>query len=403
MNSILLYREKKKRFKVGFWSILFIAILVSTFVGDLPDTRNLYYATLVINFVFLVIKRKKIEYRVLLFLLFLPLTIIINHPDPLFKSWMRLGAFFLVLISASPLIQSVQARHFRISCLRVVLIASVVISIVSFAFYFLDINYMVSYDTSDYLERAGMFGGLTRHSMMLGPVSSMGSIYCVYLALKTKNKIFWLLAIPCIGSVLFAASRLAFAGMLASMIVLLYMYSRRKSYFLKVLLGVLAVLLITQPLWDKGLERLRMKQQERIETRGIALGARGLKWEHRLNEFQHSPFFGVGFCAMDTQYTSDYNEESGGMEPGSSWLAVLSMTGLIGLVLFLCVFLYSGRVVIKRKNNDSMLLLALLVFFIIHFIGEGYIFSSGGALCYLAWIVIGCSYDMKYHLSEDII
>lgn len=399
--SDIRFRKIQRSRSISFWAILFVAILVSTFIGDLPKTGNLYYAVLIVNFVILFFKRKKIELRVLLFLLFLPVTIIVDEPDPLFKSWLRLGAFFLLMTSASPLIQCNYARNFRVSCLRAVLIASVIIAVVSFVFFFLGINYMVRNESSEYLERAGMFGGLTRQSMMLGPVSAMGAIYCIYLALKTKRKIFWLFAIPCLGSVLFAASRLAFAGMLAGLSIQFLIYSKRKSYFLKVLLSIIVVLLVASPLLDKGMERLRMKHQTNLESRGKGFSSRDIKWEHRLSEFSSNPFFGVGFCAMDKRFTTDYGEEDGNIEPGSSWLAILSMTGLIGAVLFLSVFLYCGKMTLKRNTNDSMLLFALLTFFLVHFVGEGYIFSAGGALCFFAWIVIGCSYDQKYYLSGD--
>ena len=395
------YRKKHNRISSIIWPILFVAILVSSFIGGVPDTGNLYYVVFIINFFLMVFKRKKTEMNIMWFLLFLPLSIYFGQPDPLFKSWQRLGAFSLIMISVSPLIQNESSRRFRSTCLRIVLISSVIIGIISFAFFFLGINYMERYDSTEYIERVGMFGGLTKHSMILGPVASLGAIYCLFQLLTTKKRYYLLFAIPCMGSVLFAASRLAFASMIAGMVVLLLIYSKRKSYFLKVLLMVSAVLFVTYPLFEKGMERIEQKQQNNIESRGKALSSRDLKWEHRLEEFRSSPIYGIGFCSIDTRYVSEYDEGNGGVEPGSSWLAVLSMTGVFGMLLFIGIIVKGVYIALKTKCDESMLRFALLMFFLVHFIGEGYIFSAGGVLCVYAWLVIGCCYDLKYQFGQS--
>lgn len=259
---------------------------------------------------------------------------------------------------------------------------------------------MERYDSTEYIERVGMFGGLTKHSMILGPVASLGAIYCLYQLLITKKYYYLLFAIPCMGSVMFAASRLAFASMIAGLVVFLLIYSKRKSYFLKVLLMVSAVLFVTYPLFEKGMERIEQKQQNNIESRGKALSSRDLKWEHRLEEFRSSPIYGIGFCSIDTRYVSEY-DENGGVEPGSSWLAVLSMTGVFGMLLFIGIIVKGVYIALKTKCDESMLRFALLMFFLVHFIGEGYIFSAGGVLCVYAWLVIGCCYDLKYQFGQS--
>ena len=40
----------------------------------------------------------------------------------------------------------------------------------------------------DIFNEVGLFGGLTRHSMLLGPISGIGAIYLSYQALQTRRK-----------------------------------------------------------------------------------------------------------------------------------------------------------------------------------------------------------------------
>ncbi len=59
-------------------------------------------------------------------------------------------------------------------------------------------------------------------------------------------------------------------------------------------------------------------------------------------EFESSPLIGVGFDAIDLNLSSasgGYDKDSGMVESGSSWLIILSMTGLIGAILLFPVLL----------------------------------------------------------------
>lgn len=101
---------------------------------------------------------------------------------------------------------------------------------------------------------------------------------------------------------------------------------------------------------------------------------------------------------------------TGIIEPGSSWLAILSMTGIAGFAFFMTLLFSTVSklyALFKEDNDDWALLhLGILAVFAIHFIAEGYVFSGGGALCFLFWFFFGCAYsyardNIPYSFSSE--
>ena len=121
------------------------------------------------------------------------------------------------------------------------------------------------------------------------------------------------------------------------------------------------------------------------------------RWSHRINEFTNSPFVGIGFAAISPEYTDEYNIELGIVEPGSSWLTVLSMIGIMGAlpIILIIINTWNGLKAIYNNNTEdySILLSGLLSLFYVHLIAEGYIFAGGSFLCFLFWLTLGISYS----------
>jgi O-antigen ligase len=129
-------------------------------------------------------------------------------------------------------------------------------------------------------------------------------------------------------------------------------------------------------------------------------------WMARLSEFEASPIFGVGVgMGMVSDRVSDWDgvvvDASGkvNIEPGSSYLAVLSMTGLFGAIGVLLLLFSVFKKLRRRRTNDHVdsdlfEYLAISGFFVIHMVAEGYIFSEGHQLCLLLWLCLGCLFDI---------
>jgi O-antigen ligase len=175
-----------------------------------------------------------------------------------------------------------------------------------------------------------------------------------------------------------------------------YINSDSNKVFLKKLLPLVLVLLVTFPLWKGALSGLQEKQQKNVEMMGGTSGSRDEKWSNRLEEFNQSPIWGMGFSACDPQNDEDYMRSTGTIEPGSSWLAVLSMTGLIGFIPFVIMACKAGCKVWKYRkvNQRAPLYIGLIAFLFTHMLVEGYILAGGSVFCFVSWLIIASCYDL---------
>lgn len=396
INQLIRSEFAELDWKHNKWPLLFGLVAISPALGFIPSTQSLYYVLLVFTFLLSLKNHKQTTGLCFIFFIACLVSIVLNASKiaPVFTPWTRLGLFAIVFSVGSPLMQSEKSRDYRLKILHIMVLMCVLIAVGSFVGYFFGINYMRVLNDDSYINTAGIFGGLTRQSMLLGPMSGIGTVYCGYKALTTKSKLYWLIAIPCAACTMFSASRAAFLSAIAGILAVTYAYSRSGVQFIKTFVSVLIVGSLTFPLWNSALDGLEEKNERNISS-GSQISSREGKWDNRIEEFHSSPLCGIGFCTVDPKYTEDYNY-NGGIETGSSWLSVLSMTGLCGFIPF-CILVYQAIVnVWKRRTRESALLMGLIAFVLLHMLAEGYIFFGGSSLCFLAWLIIACSYDNKF-------
>lgn len=347
--------------------------------------------------VFCLGNRTKIRKGFLLFLLYIPFEILISNPAPVFQSWQRYILFTIVIVAVSPLLQNNKFRCFRFNCLKYFIIAIVILSSLSFLCFFLGINYFKNkYGVIDYHVVASGFGGLFSHSMLLGPISAIGTCTCVWLTyLSKKHKIIYIiLALSCAGSTLFSASRSAVAGALFGCIIIIYFYNRSKSKAIRNLIILAMIGVLSMPLWEGALNGINTKNKGNVELGEY--GSRTHKFNARISEIEDNPILGIGFSAIDPNGDDYYDTSTGVIEPGSSWLGILSMIGIIGL-MFVVYFIINAFLILKSSSIFyAPLLMGYLGFFIEHLIFEGYIFAGGSVLCFLFWLIVGVATDLQY-------
>lgn len=380
---------------VGFWPMIFAVLISARILGfiyfPVAQLDNMLFIGVVM---YLLMKGPKFNSLYITLCAYLPIEIILSTPDPLFKSWPRLGLLILVLLLVSPMICSEKAKELRKKLFWGTGICSIVISVLSFFCYFLGINYMRANTgelVSDYISsQAGAFGGLTVQSMILGPISGFAALFCVYFALSKNNNRYWYFAIACTGAMLFSASRAAFIATIIGTIILLRYFSKSSNLIKKRILPVLILGTLTFPIWNIALNGMSKKNQERIAYSGTA-NSREDKWTIRIEEFKDSPIYGIGFASVSNR---DYYEPTQGIiELGSSWLGILSMTGIIGFVIFCMMFYKAAKNAVKYRTPEGALLAAALALVGVHMIAEGHVFAGGSHLCFLVWLVIGCCTD----------
>ena len=247
------------------------------------------------------------------------------------------------------------------------------------------------------LTEAGIFGGLTTHSMVLGPISGVAIIFLIW-RMTCINKgllkitISLLMCVACIAALFLSASRGALVATAASVLIVIYLKSRHKwSNLMNAFLVSVLLFAVFSPVIIPFTSGVIEKQQNNIQS-GSTFFSREAKWNNRWEEFIDNPFFGVGFSAMDPKNTEDYFIDTGVNEPGSSWLAILSMTGIIGFITFFYLVFFTYKRLWKMAgphNKDSILILGVFSLFLIHLIIEGYIYAAGSYLCYLFWLIFG--------------
>ena len=403
MSFANIYQEIKEFYsschKFTFW---FCIIELNQIVGFTPSVPSIVlYAALIGYAVYQMLRQNlTFDWFLTAFLIYVPLSLLVISPDAIFHSWERFVLFTLLVICVSPIFTSKESIKNRLEMFKMLLFVCVIIGVGSFFARFLGINFMKTYNR-DFMSQAGLFGGLTTHSMMLGPIAGIGALYMAYIAYISKKKLYWILSSLSVFSVLFSASRSALAALIAGFTIMLFRLSGSMSKFAVSVVICIMIGASSFPLWGSALDAVREKNEANIRSGG-ALNSREKLWTSRINEFRNSPILGVGFCAIDRTTSKDMNldKRTGMVESGSSWLIILSMTGFIGAILLIPVFVRSYFTAYRDEDSFSALVCGILTLFFVHMIAEGYIFYGGSQMAFMLWLTVGVAMDSKYLIEE---
>ena len=374
---------------------LFISLVVMHktlgFIGHL--STSYYFAFfLLVSIILIFLDTPRINITLTCFFIYIAWALLILNPPSVFSPWPRYLLFVTVLAIASPIFKSNKLRLIRQNCLRFILTMCVIISVISFFCYFAGLNFMRYTADIEFSERGGLFGGLTEHSIILGIVSGISICFLAYKGL-TLNWRWFILSLPCIGSLLFSASRGALVATIIGLLTITIVTHKLRMSIVKIrrvlLIAVVAMGFIVG--YTDMMSGIQYKMSNRDSS--SMLSSREEKLNYRIEEFKSSPIIGIGFSTISIDGGDDYNSMTGTIEPGSSWFALLSMTGIVGTLLFIFIYIKCYIVQIANKSPFSILLLGLLSFFVFSMFSEGYIFAAGSPLCFLLWLVIGCSID----------
>ena len=382
--------------KDGFVKILGIFLTLSSIAGFF-HFGILYYITLGLFGLMMIYDLTKQGTKanpfIIAFLVFCVLSLIVNDTPAYFNAWGRLGVYILVLFVVSPMLSNPSTGTKRTKLLMYVMDVCIILSVLSFFCYFLGINLFVR--LGQQLEiGVGSFSGLMNHSMKLGPISGLSSVVLLSYCLCENNKRLRIMYIAalfcCLGSCMLASSRIAVGAAVVGCVFVLFLRFRSNlTKFSIVLLLIVAIAGITFPIWGGLTDFLVEKQQGNIELGGSTLYSRERKINARIAEFKSSPVVGIGFASVDPQLDV-VNFSNGQIEPGTSWLAILSMTGLLGISAFLLICFFMFKKVMSVQNMFfSCALGGMFVFYLVHLAAEGYIMAPRSFLNMLFWLIVG--------------
>jgi O-antigen ligase len=134
-----------------------------------------------------------------------------------------------------------------------------------------------------------------------------------------------------------------------------------------------------------------------LRSKGIT-NTRKENWNARIEEYKGSPVLGVGI-GMGWGGGLAQSEGRINIEPGSSYLAILSMTGTMGAVAFFLLAVSLGRSFLRRMKSIPQTarieVLSLVTFLSVHALAEGWILAVGSLFCMIYWLALGRMQDLS--------
>jgi hypothetical protein len=286
----------------------------------------------------------------------------------------------LLILAMGPVILNPVAREIRSAAWRLTISGLVSLTVIFVVWYIVHLpNFGVGY-----------FSAFMNQCMLAGPIAGMGVVIALVRALHFRSWRWGLLAVLGLIPVLASSSR---AATLATVAAACFLLVRRRP-----VVGF-AVALLCLFAGYRFVNQADNEQAGGSTDNSLtgALSSKGTEnsrtdlWQSRIDEFKSSPIFGIGI-AMGTGSGSVVEEGAIRVEPGSSYLAILSMTGGVGAIAFcsaLGILLFGYVTSQQQAGIDRDILNVMGVFLAVHGVAEGWILGFGSPLCFLFWLWLG--------------
>ena len=314
------------------------------------------------------------------------------HPAP--EPWLRTQRFLAFLIGMlcfSPLLTSDSLAKTR---LRISAITYYVLSAMVFLSFLVWLASFIRFG-EDGIWKSGIhnygFCGIFKVGMVLSPVSAIIAITSAFLLLEGKCKIKPFLN----GLILFTGiimcvaggSRIASVGLFLSLASLLIIKRHVLAQMLHSRLAIAMALSGTILLIASSPYALSVIRHKNMigESHGSLFYSRERLWHDRIEEFASSPLTGIGYA---NEFPSERNKGSlTEIEPGSSWLALMSYGGLVGLGCFLWFSSSLARMLYRIRDDGRFpICLAILLFLVINAFTEGWLMFAGSIIFPVFWL-----------------
>lgn len=375
--------------------LLSLAIVVLT----IPHTTDLvripdfiFYGGFLGVLVLLLLQGKRLVFEPLYIplLLSILLSIWLNDIPAHFRVPARAVIFMIVVFTIGPFITNESFLKLRRSVFIYTLVFIRWVVILSFVAYLLRLPVVHNYSG---------FCGFLNQSMLLGPFAGIASLNYFYWMLTADNKTAMLTNLFLMSITIFAliltGSRSAVGASTVGLLLFLFIaYRHRLVRIIQLLFVLVSLLAATYTIWWPYTERMREKM-EYGEKAGSATASRDFLWTDRVHEFQAFPVFGVGFSSYNLDITKNKQSKMAGtVEPGSSWLFLLSSMGVMGFlsVLIPMIYMLFRAYTLPEDRLRNAFLGSLVALFMAHMLFEGYVVAAGAPLCFLLWLSLSECY-----------
>nr|WP_321226760.1 O-antigen ligase family protein [uncultured Psychroserpens sp.] len=370
--------------KLGLILAIIAVNNIITVTPGLP--MPVYYAVFGLAFLTVVVSEQpRFDGILSFFVLAIIFSIIGNTIPSYFQAEQRFISFLLIFCLISPWFFSdslSEVRTYLFKYTNLILIFVVVLSFLG----------NVSGGFSG-IGRSDMYQGFTSHSMLLGPIASVVLLMAVWKGSQqnTNRKVFFACAaivIICLYTLLLTGSRGSLiGGVFSSFVLLVLVFRRNLGKLIKLGVFLMLLLVATVPFWSAYTANID-KKNEYAEEEGDNFASRSELWNYRYEEFEQSPVIGIGFASANK---GEINTINGRIEPGTSWGVLFAQLGILGgiplILLFMSYFAKLYR--FDDAFNKGKLLFAMLLFFTIHMVVEGYILGSGSFMFFYVWLLLG--------------
>lgn len=383
-------------FIVAFLEIGHLSGLLANIVGlgDLPVIYS--FICFIPIIVFIKSRQFTVDVVLMLFCVACAISLIFNNLSVHYMSVLRFGLFLVLLTLLTPLVDSEPLRQFRRYCWRYAMILCCVAVILSL------VAYMVT------LLRNGLGNPFVVIACpnTLGLIAAVVSIWLtVRLIGGWTRPVMLILNVVCLlASILlmiYCGARSAILGFIVAETYIAVVNIGRWRMMRWVYVAVVAGVGIS--FLAGGMVTYRVVRKFEIgKVANCIIFSRKQLWQSRIEEFAESPVVGIGFTNA-TRYSTLYGNEEAlcvsshrREEPGSSWLSVLSNTGVVGfaaLAWFNIGLLRKVRN--RRKAGDPGALEpgALLLLFLVVAFFEGYMLYAGSFVFFLYWLLTSRIHD----------
>ncbi|MCR4307707.1 MAG: O-antigen ligase family protein [Candidatus Berkelbacteria bacterium] len=259
------------------------------------------------------------------------------------------------------------------------------------------------------------FSGITSHAMLFGPVAGIATVFLLSKALAEKKMVFFIMSavsfMACFTSLSRSAAAATALGVFA--VITVSLIARNKATVARFMLPIVLILafIVSYIPNDQLPLGLGGGEMSLIGVKGLE-NSRESYWQERWDEFEEKPLLGFGI-GMSSRYeeAKEFSEGrfEGTVEPGSSYLVVLSMTGALGAISLISVIMSEvlklKRVWTKIPMRRRFEIAGVGLFLFVHAGAEGWIYSPGGVMCLFFWIwlgITGDAYDRILYGNQEV-
>lgn len=309
---------------------------------------------------------------------------------------LRLVLFTIVFVLVMPVKTSKEWHCYKVNLMDNFMWGFVLSTFANFIAKEMGINTAIlDMDLTYYNWEGEEFAGFCSHPMWTSAAAAISTLYMGFRFFNDRrvSKIihwgYFAMLLISIYVNIAAGSRSAVVFSLASLALIVMWSADNKRKMTKYMISLLLLMAFAYPIYLENSGAIEKKQTAQEQSGHTS---RDEKWGERIEEFESSPIYGIGYAAHGV----GFNKSTGRNETGGGWISILAQSGIIGFCI--AVLLWCRAIThssLLRRHKFMIVIFGSYVFFTLHSIFEGYMFQGGWYLCLMCWMTVGLLIEYK--------